>query len=273
MATNLIVPDPLPDLDHPRGREALERLRPTLAAIPPKEIKPLNVDPVVATTRVLGAIPKIAKHREAIARACNDVDLGAIDDLEDRVYAFLVTNAEFNTSYREIDHTLRALVPKAMADRRALNAALKLLVAMNVVPAANLPKLHARRGHLHLATDLLVATSFLDTNWSRVGDKVPFAREALTHAIGAAEEIERLVGLRALTPVRPKEVVDLRLRAWTLVDRGYEEARRGISHVRWHHGDAESITPSLRTHGGRKKKRDPQTEGASEPPATARSSQ
>src|SRR5260221_9862145 len=51
----------------PRGRAAVEKLRPTLLAMDPTAVKRVNVDVPVAVSHVLGALPRVAAYRARIS--------------------------------------------------------------------------------------------------------------------------------------------------------------------------------------------------------------
>ncbi len=251
---SLRQPDPAdPSLDDVQRPPALERLRPALAALDPNKLHPLNVEIAVAATTVLGCVPKINALRAVIAAACNDVDLSAIDQLADRAYALLDADAAYGHS-RTIDPRFRrGIIQEATEARQILHTVALGYIETGHIPRDALRSLHARRGHLDIATDLTALTTAFVDAWDKIGGQIPFTREKLSRAQGVAEQLMKIVGLEDVAPERPAEATQLRLRAWTLLDIAYDEARRAVTHVRWKHGDADEIAPSLRAHRGRKK--------------------
>lgn len=59
----------------------------------------------------------------------------------------------------------------------------------------------------------------------------------------------RVVGLRAQAPATVAKATDQRIRAFTVLTRTYDDARRAVMFLRWVAGDVDSIAPSL--HAGR----------------------
>jgi hypothetical protein len=65
-------------------------------------------------------------------------------------------------------------------------------------------------------------------------------------------------------------VVDTSLRlkkAWTRLDRAYDQCRRGLAFIRWGAGDANTIGPSLRSNPGPRVKKPEATQPSPQPPA------
>jgi hypothetical protein len=87
-----------------------------------------------------------------------------------------------------------------------------------------------------------------DAHWDVLAGKVPLSPQDLCEAknlalellerLGAAEREERMGRAPAPTSL-------LRQKAFTLLVRSYEAARRAVAYVRAPHGDAAQIAPSL----------------------------
>jgi hypothetical protein len=80
--------------------------------------------------------------------------------------------------------------------------------------------------------------------------------------------LTRLVGLREQGPARLAVATELRLRAYTLVVRTYQEARSAISYLRRREEDVEAIAPSLFSGRTRKKPIDGETDATQAPAGT-----
>lgn len=96
-----------------------------------------------------------------------------------------------------------------------------------------------------IACDLLVLRTILDELFPRVKGKCPFTPSEIREAEAFAEAI-----LTRLTdPSEPAPLVwepaDMYFRAFTLLDRAYHEARRGVQYVRWDQEDAHAYAPPL----------------------------
>jgi hypothetical protein len=73
----------------------------------------------------------------------------------------------------------------------------------------------------------------------------------------------RTIGLREKGTARLRAAADIRVRAFTLLTRRYDQARRAVTYLRWAEDDVQKIAPSLYTgRGGGKRER-------AEPPAFA----
>lgn len=81
------------------------------------------------------------------------------------------------------------------------------------------------------------------------------SRAQVDRAIPLSAELQRAIGVRETNLDPLVEGNDARYvwaQAFTLFATAYNECRRGVSHLRWHEGDATEIVPSLyRGRGGR----------------------
>jgi hypothetical protein len=60
-----------------------------------------------------------------------------------------------------------------------------------------------------------------------------------------AQRIQLGAGEREVNPAVVAEFSDMRNRMFTLFIEAYDDARRAISYLRWHEGDADDVAPSL----------------------------
>ncbi len=253
MNTNLIPPQPPSALELvARGEDALDRLRAQMNAIADGDLSPMNFDPNVAIARALGAAPAIAALRTRIASDCPGCDLHAIDELEDRAYATSAAHAMYSASVKP-PREFEELVEEVLSAREVLLNASRTLVSLEVYSQVQLDGLKGGNGYRDAAEDVLTLVALAKSHWEQVKGYVPFVIDQLPRVQAAAEGLLRQIGLREQNPERTLESGRIRARAFTLLDRAYDQARRAVIFLRWEEDDADTIAPPLRTKPGNRR--------------------
>ena len=254
-----------------RGHDALERLRPEMAALTQQELSAMNTDVPLAVSRALGVLPAIARERARIERDCPTANLQAIDSLEDRALAADAANVDYEAAVTP-PQGLQALVTEAFDARNVLNAGLGYLTLSNFIEPALVPVLKGGHGYREVADDLKVLVQTFFANWPAIDGKLAITREQLIRLRGVGEQIIRLLGEKDLAPEHATDIADTRVRAFTLLDNAYDEVRRVITYLRWAEGDADAIAPSLRTNAGPRRAADKPAPAAATATPTAQPS-
>ncbi len=235
----------------PAGDEALTLLRSEMAALSESELSPMNVDISLAVSRALGVLPAVARDRARMGTECPNADLHAIDSLEARALAAAAANVQFEAAVNPPQGLLQ-LVAEAFDARTVLNNAVALLVSCGILSQEQFAGLKGGHGYRDAADDILLLARVFTSNWDQVNGQVPFNRDHLNRLRGVGERILRLLGEKDLTPVHATDIAKARARAFTLLDRSYDEIRRVLTFVRWTEGDVDLIAPSLRINAGRR---------------------
>ncbi|HVJ19154.1 MAG TPA: hypothetical protein VM686_27230 [Polyangiaceae bacterium] len=125
---------------------------------------------------------------------------------------------------------------------------MKLLALRGLLDDAPLDRLKGAQGYKNVAQDLESLVDMLQDNWSRIEGKVLTTRAELEHANRLATRLLRIVGEREHGPeVEITAVSQVRVRAFMVVQRVYENVRRAVAYLRADEGDADVIAPSLHT--------------------------
>jgi hypothetical protein len=81
-------------------------------------------------------------------------------------------------------------------------------------------------------------------------------KDMITRALTLSTELNLVLGGRDLEDEDPlterSDPAYVRAQAFALFVRAYDECRRGVAYLRWHHGDATAIVPSLYPRRGRR---------------------
>jgi hypothetical protein len=246
--------------DEASSAETFARLLPEIQALSPDELIPINLDvpSVVATT--LGALPEIRALRQEIAQQMPAFDLAAFDKLEEYAVALHHAHTQFLMATQP-NHGLDELLAEGAALRQTLFLDATALSHRGFIDKNKLNELPGPNGHKNLATDLGTLAAILKESWAEVQSRSGVQEAELERADKLAQRIVRVVGLREQGPAMVAAATDLRLRAFTLLFRTYDNVRRAVTFLRWNGSEADKIAPSLyagRSNGRRR----------SEPPST-----
>lgn len=238
-----------PTTPGPRGRSALEALRPAMDALAPEALRPINVDVPHAVARALGVAPTLRSLRPRIAAECPSIDLAALDALEVRALAVEYAHAVYLTALSP-SPVLAEVAAEATAARARLFSLAETLAAWKLLDPRTLDRVRPGSGYHDTADDLIALCSLFRENAAGFDGKVPVTPAQLDawHLLG--ERLLRLVGVRNEQPARAAQAHADRQRAFTLFDRAYEEGRRAVAFLRWNDGDADALMPSMRARGG-----------------------
>jgi hypothetical protein len=223
--------------------QGFERLESKIRAVPEEELIPINLEMPRVVATVLGALPEMVKLRGALSELTG-FDLAAFDALEDLALALGHTHTLFRIE-SETQDSLPELVAEAMAAREQLQADVAALVKRKLIDPSRMPELRGGNGHSNVAFDLVSLVELMLAHWPTVQGKTAVEMAELERARSVASRIVALVGRREQAEQELGPANMLRRQAFTLLMRAYDEAQRGVGFLRWHHGDADRIVPSL----------------------------
>lgn len=223
---------------------AFNAVAPQLEALHTAELATINLDissSINAATRVL---PTLMTMRPLIVQQLPLFDVGAFDRLPTftRVLSYvhslhldaLASQAQVRGTLNDADRLRRALLADATAliNRGHLNATL-------------LTHLLGKSGTKHVRADLATLVSAFNDSWATLHDHCAIRQDDLVYASRLAMQLGDVAHLREQGRTRLARTTDLRLRAFTLFSRTYDDARRAVTYLRWQHGDVDAIVPSL----------------------------
>ena len=251
---------------------ALDRMFNLFMAIEASKVRSLNVDPATAVSRVLGAAPKIAEYRVELKQRMPLDDWSCILVLEDSAYAFQEAYVRWLCAGKTPEE-LRALLEEADEMRGRFRIDLSPLVNRGIIDPASLSMCTGQQGYKASSTELGVFVTVLTSCSAEIRGKCCITDEELQRAKAIADALLAFVGIHEQAPEHKSVAMDLRDRAFTYLVQTYEQARRGITFLRWFEGDADEIAPSLFGGKHRARKNDKGQEqdasnGANATPAT-----
>ncbi|NUP12093.1 MAG: hypothetical protein HOW73_39105 [Polyangiaceae bacterium] len=241
------------DHDGEPYRDAFAAVKDQIDAVPDDDIVGLNVDVPDIAAKAMTAARLVAEVREELAAEMAKVSLQAFDRL-DR-YARAAAHAH---SLHIITSDPQSIIPALSTELRrtrdVLKADIKALINRGFLPNDVLDRLRRGRGHVGVANDVIALTLIIRTHWPAIQTKTAVDMSDVDRA---AQKAEQLIFAVAQEPIQPSKIAEAkrtRRRAYTLLAKEYEEVRRLITFLRWHHGDRDLIAPSLyKGRGGRKR--------------------
>lgn len=244
----------------PRLREALERVRPEMAALDASKLKPINLDIQSATATVRGSLAEILLVRPQIVAQVPGFDISQLDKLETYALALLQANATHLVSTSPPE-ALASLAEEGAKLRTTLLSDATALANRRIINDASLDNLKGPVGYRNLSSDILSLATLLRGNWSVIASKSCVTEAELDRAEVVADQLNEAYGIHEQGPAALATYALERQQAYTLFVNAYDQVRRAISFLRWDNGDVESIAPSL--YSGRtttKKKAGPEVE-------------
>jgi hypothetical protein len=233
--------------------EPYARLLPEFKALAVEELIAINLDIPLVVTTVLGAGPEILALADRIAKELPEFDLASLKKLED--YAMALSHA--HTLYlmaSQPPDSLQTLVDEGTSLRETLVTDANALVRRGLIDGNRLQDLKGPKGFRNLAVDLQILVALFRESFDKIAPKSGVQQEELLKAEQIAARILRAVGLREQGTALIAQTADIRVRAYTLLTRWYDQARRAVTYLRWKEDDVETISPSLFTgRGGRKR--------------------
>lgn len=250
--------------------KAFAEVEPILAALSPDDFATINTDIPRAVAIAVGAIPHIARLRGDAAKL-PDFDVTHIDRLG--TYALAAWYAHLLALPEVVASELSALVEEAKPLREDMLLSAELLAHKGFFDKDAVKRIRADQGNLDTANDLVALAALFTAGWSRVENKSPVEWSQVERAAQLGPRILVALGARSQPGVKapnPADPAERRVRAFTVFTRAYDQCRRAVTYLRWDHGDADEIAPSLFAHRGPRKSGPEAEPGApaSSPPAT-----
>lgn len=226
------------------ANQALMRLLPELKALPAQDLVQVQLDIPEAVATVLGSLPEIRALRGEIEGSMKGFDLTSVDKLEDYALALSDAHTEFLIATKPMDD-LEQLIEEGTSLRTKLEADSNALALHGLIDREKLSELQGGVGYKSLATDLSIYAKVFIKSWNEIQNKVGFSAADVERAAKIGQRLIRVVGLREQATQAVEEATDIRLRAYTMLLRAYDEVRRAVTFLRWSHNDADAIAPSL----------------------------
>lgn len=243
--------------------ESYQRVLPEMRALSPDELMQITIDVPSAISTVLGVVKELPRYRDAIARELPLFDLARFDRIEEYAMALSHANTLYATATKPPDD-LKAVYEEGLKLRERLHADTTTLFLRELINPSALKEYTGLVGHKNVATELQILAQVLKDNFKQIEGRCGATAAEIDRALKIAARLLRIVGEREQRAAVVQEATDLRNRAFTLFNAAYDEARRCIIYLRWHEGDADTVTPSLYAGRGGTRRKSEQESGTSD---------
>lgn len=224
-----------------------------LLALTRDDLEVINIDLMPAINTAAGVIPEVETYRSQIVEQLPKFNLARFDKM--KRYAMAAAYAHtVHLAATEPQDRLNPLFQEAVAMCDLLQSDLRTLANRKLINPEALKGLKGTNGYKLTQADLQIMVNIFRSNWANVVGKCATTEAELARAEKLVSWLIQAVGLKEQGPVERARTADLRLRAFTLFVRAYDDARRALAYLLWHDGDVDSVMPSL--YAGRTRKKE-----------------
>lgn len=223
-----------------------QKVQPLLPKLKPEEVTPVQHDVQKTASAVLGVLPRAREFADAIAQHLPKVPAQLFDDLEHRAYAAWYAEMLFTAPRGE--DVFKQMIEEASHLREALLVSAGPLVYKGLVEKEKVDAIRKGQGHLDKANDLQALGELYESIWPKIQGKTAVERPEWERALELGPQLVAAIGARQAGGPASKgepDLADTRARAFTLLQRAYEELRRALAYLRWYEDDFEEIAPAL----------------------------
>jgi hypothetical protein len=224
-------------------RDALERVRPVLMAIPRDHlIREPKLDPSRTARMAEATATKLLPLRAALVAECGERAGVVLDGLV--TIADAVKQADIEVERTKTSDDLSHLHAAVMKHHQALLTDAHALVSRNVIPLSEVERAETTKGYKPLLKSLLILVSLFRELADDPVAQVLVKPTDLDAAELAVQRMNTAIAYRD-QGVSQLAALDLRTRAMTKLIRDYDAIRRFVTYVRWEEGDADDLAPSF----------------------------
>lgn len=222
---------------------AYDRVLPEAQALPSEKLVTINIDVSAALITAMGVaerLPGLQQDLQTVSPAlATDVSKYA-----DYVLALFSAQSRFAMAT-----TPPAQLPELLAEatkwRDTLLADARALSVRGQLNTEPLNELSGSHGYKNVAFDLSNLTRVFETSWASIEGKNQLTMSELQQAERVSLKLAGALAHRALSPEQVAAATDIRQRVSTLFYELYDEIRRAVSYLRWHHEDVDNIIALL----------------------------
>jgi len=226
--------------------KAFESVRDEIVAVTTDALVHINLD-VPRTARRGLVVAERVKPLFPELSIMSHLDFATVEKLP--IYALALMHAHAQAEAPDESKVpLAVLLAEAVPLRADLLQVAEMLAHFGLVSSEQVAFIRRGQGHADTAADVSALGVLLGDAWPSIKGKVVIERKSIDRAIVLGAELQRAIGVRESDedPLgEPTDARRMRAKAFTLFMAAYDECRRGVSHLRWHEGDATSIVPSL----------------------------
>jgi hypothetical protein len=226
--------------------QAFAALRDEILAVPEGELLPINLDIPRAAGRGALAAERIAPLMPDLSGLLG-LDASRVKRLG--LYALALHHAhDLATEAGAGELALQRLLEEAVPLREGMLRSAELLAHFGVFSAERVAAIRSGQGHADTADDVIALGRLFDEEWPRASGKVPVTRAMVDRAPVLGVAIHKALAQREVESsplVASNDPRYVQAQAFTLFARVYDEARRGVTYLRWRERDVQRFVPTL----------------------------
>lgn len=237
------------------GAAAYERIRGALDALGADEVGVIRATAPAAVVVVFGALANIEARLGEMREATPRLDFDELGRLRDYALALYYLHL-MTTPVEGTSADLPALLAEASPLRARLLSMAETMVLFGHVAPERVAVIRSGSGHLDTAEDLGALVRLFRELDPAIASKTPVGEAMLERAGELSFQIVAAFGRRKVGSDgagQPSRLEDDRARAFRLMVRTYDQARRALRFLRWAEGDADVLAPSI--FSGRRRER------------------
>lgn len=215
------------------SQASYEQYLPAARALDAASVVPFRADASLAYHNVAVGLASLLARR-AQAQALPGIDLPALSALPDKCLALAFAVDQALQASGGSNAALATLLPQASKLRRKLFAAADALVEAGLLPAAKVAALHAGKGKLDAANDLVGLAALFTANAAAIRGKTAITAADTTSAQQLGSQLLTLLKpgrARKTRPADAADAADVRDRMWTLVNLGWRDLWRACAYL------------------------------------------
>ncbi len=225
---------------------ALAEVRAEVDGLPEDELVSVNVDIPRAVAIVLGAAPHLEALRGRFLSELPKHPIRYVDNLKKYALAAWYTHL-LSLPAPGPENTVKKLLEEAAPLRESLLVAAEALAHREFFGKERVSEIRSGQGNLDTANDLVALAALFSEHWSAIENKTAVEWAEVERATEIGPEILVALGERELPRAgeKPGDPIKLRVRAFSLLTKAYDQCRRGAAYLAWGERDLDEIAPSL----------------------------
>lgn len=217
---------------------AYASMKDEIASLDASDLVPINLDMGKTCTSVLGTLANLEPYHAPLARL-EGLDAAKVRSLRryglGALYADILATPEDDVA---------PLVEEATQLKQSLLAGADALAARGLLDSARIAEVRSGLSYVELGKGCVALAGMFQEQWDVVEHRTAVPREEVDRAGVVGTELLFALGARA-QGVKRESSMAIRQRAFSILIHAYDEARRGITFLRWKQGDVDDIVPSL----------------------------
>jgi hypothetical protein len=241
-----VTPAIIQPVSRHEAAEAYARVRPDLDALPPEAVGRITARIAVVISIALGSLVHIEALWHLIA-TLPLLDVAPLRKLRDYVYALYYADLMAMPS-TEGAADVPSMLAEAMPMRDRMLSVAEAMAKYGLVDPERVAAIRSGLGHLDTANDLGALAELFGGLAPEHQGRSPVPASEIDRAAGLSLQLLAALGRRQVGSDGaglPSRYEDDKARAFRLVVRSYDHARRAVTYVRWQEGDANLLVPSL----------------------------